>query len=317
MARFSIGSDPEFMLIREKTFRSAIGIVPGDKFERHVIGKHQFYYDNVLAECAIAPARSKSGFVTNIQDCLTKLANLVAPNELFMRAAQDYPQKELEHPEAKKIGCDPEICAYDLQQIKPNRQEFAGSSLRTAGGHIHLGASIAKEAFGCYSCVRMLDLFLALPAIYIEQDPTAKTRKQWYGQAGRFRQPPHGVEYRTLSNFWLASPVLVELVYDICGFVLKYVEDGRHEQFWFIDIKALKDEKVWEKKGFTPASCHRCFGYDAQKLRNIINTMDRTSGEQLMELVKKEMPPKLYRRIEEASQPHQYNLYKEWNIRLN
>jgi hypothetical protein len=317
MARFSIGSDPEFMLVQDGIFHSAIGIVPGDKDDRHVIGKHEFYYDNVLAECAIAAARSKSAFISNIQDCLTKYANLVAPYQLFMRAAEEYPKKELRHPEAKKIGCDPEICTYSLCQIKPNKKAFAGSQLRTAGGHIHLGAKIAKEAFGCYSVVRMLDLFLALPAIYIEQDPTAKLRKKWYGRAGRFRQPEHGVEYRTLSNFWLASPTLVSLVYDVCSFVLKYVEDGRHEQFWTIDTKKLKDEKAWEQKTFTPASCHRCHGYNVEKLRTSIDTMNRTTGKEFMELVQKEMPPKLFQQIEKACQPQQYDLYKEWDIKLS
>ena len=43
---------------------------------------------------------------------------------------------------------------------------------------------------------------------------TDDQRRQLYGKAGAFREQPHGVEYRTLSNFWIFSKDLISEVYD-------------------------------------------------------------------------------------------------------
>jgi hypothetical protein len=314
---FSFGSDPELVLEKSGRPFSAIGIVPGDSFERHKIGRHEFYYDNVLAECAVAPGKTKEEFIENLRDCITKYTQLVSPYKLVIKAAVNYPRDQLNHPDAIRIGCSPEWCVYTLTDIKPDGDAFAKSRLRTAGGHIHLGSKIAKDEYGCFSVVRMLDLFLGIPSIYIDHDPTAKMRKKWYGRAGRFRQPKHGVEYRSLSNFWIASPKLVSLIYDICEFVLKYVEDGRHEEFWTIDKKTLEGDEAWNQKDFDPASCHQCHGYNLNKMRKAIDTMNKTLGKTFMDLIKGQMPARLFNNIKKATTPHQYELKKEWNLKLN
>jgi hypothetical protein len=39
-------------------------------------------------------------------------------------------------------------------------------------------------------------------------------RKQLYGKAGAFRAKPYGVEYRTLSNFWIFNDNLIRWVWN-------------------------------------------------------------------------------------------------------
>jgi hypothetical protein len=69
--------------------------------------------------------------------------------------------------------------------------------LRSAGGHIHIGHEFPRsDDFNRLAVVRMMDLFVGLPAIYLEHDDTSLARKALYGKAGRFRRPDHGVEFR-------------------------------------------------------------------------------------------------------------------------
>ena len=292
---FTFGSDPEFML-KKGRMRSAIGIIPGSKHERHDLGEHQCYYDNVLAECAVKPAGSKEETIANFRDCLQRLSKLVAPHKLVCKAAHQYHPDELQHEEAKKIGCDPEYCAYSLSEASPSNDTFKDGEvrLRTAGGHIHLGNELLQEdEFAPIYATKMLDLFLAVPAVFLDGDPTARKRKELYGKAGRFRLPEHGVEYRSLSNFWLISPQFVGLVYDICEFVLEFLAEKRHFEFWTIDQETLESDDAWNAEDFDPATCHRCTAYDVDGLRTAIDTHNRAKAKKYNDFAEDFLPSQI------------------------
>jgi hypothetical protein len=57
----------------------------------------------------------------------------------------------------------------------------------------------------------MLDYVIGLPSILIDTD---SQRRKLYGKAGSMRHKDYGVEYRTVSNFWLGSQELMSWVYD-------------------------------------------------------------------------------------------------------
>ena len=312
---FTMGSDPEFMLMRDGRYYSAIEIVPGDKDHRYQIGQHEYYFDNVLAECSIFPGSDKQDTIYQFRDCLQKYANLIKPYTLVAQAAQEYPHNELRHQKAKEAGCDPERCAYALQMLKPKTNLFAHNAMRSAGGHIHLGTSLAKTMYGAEFIVRMMDLFIGLPSIYIDHDLTARQRKTLYGRAGRYRLPKHGVEYRTLGNFWLSSPKLVGLIYDLCKFILQFVEQDEHLKLWTVDFNKLNDDHAREQPEFRAADCHHCHGYDVATLRNAIDTMDRKQGKSFMKMIFDILPVELTESLKTAAQPIKYDLYKEWCIK--
>jgi hypothetical protein len=316
MFSFTFGSDPEFMLqTPARKFVSAIGIVPGDKYKRHKIGRHEYYYDNVMAECAVAPAATKKEVIENFRDCFGKFAELTAPMILVPQASADYPEMELLHEDAKAIGCDPEYCVYDLTDAVPPVQAFKDNTLRTAGGHIHLGCETAQSEFGSIFTIRMLDLFLGVPSIFMDHDKTAKRRKQLYGKAGRWRNPSHGVEYRSLSNFWLQCPKYVELIYDICEFVLEFVDQRKYLDFWTVDFDRLASDDAWNEPDFNPAHCYHCHGYDVVALRDAIDTMDKRKGKKFFNMCEELMPALIWDRVVQMSTYNLESFYTAWQIR--
>ncbi|MCW8826503.1 MAG: hypothetical protein OQK78_08770, partial [Gammaproteobacteria bacterium] len=48
--------------------------------------------------------------------------------------------------------------------------------------------------------VKAMDLYLGVPSVLIDPD---NDRRELYGKAGAYRNKPYGLEYRTLSNFWI------------------------------------------------------------------------------------------------------------------
>jgi len=316
--KFTFGSDPEFILMDQKgKFKSAIGVVEGTKKKRLRIGNNQFFYDNVLAECTVAPAESKDAAIENMGKVLKTYASVVRPLRLTNISAANFEKRELLHEDARKAGCEAEFCAYRMKNVSAAgvNKFFEKSGFRTAGGHVHLGTGLGHSHENCIMLVRMLDLFLGTSSLLIDRRPSSIERRKIYGRAGRYRQPKHGAEYRTLGNFWVSSPRLVALVYDICQRVVHLTEDRVHEEFWAVDRERLDSDDFWNSGG-DPADCHRCKAYDANVLRKMFQ-MDREKaikrGSSIIEFAFKFLPDKIKNKICELGSKR-FDMYKEWGI---
>ncbi len=311
MADFTFGSDPEFMLMDKNGYKSAIKVLPPSS-KKHKVNGNAFYYDNVLAECNIKPAESKEELIKNVNQCLKTFAEIVAPYKLIPRSFISYPLNQLNDKDALKAGCESEICFYDFKEVESPDHIIRTTTLRSAGGHIHLGSKVAEGLYGPSFVVKTLDLFLGIPSILLDKDKTSIYRKNIYGQAGRGRIKSYGVEYRTLGNFWLTSPRLVSLVYDICDFVLDFIEQERHLDWWDIDKSFESDDALNEGKD--PSNWQKCHGYDVKSLRQAIDQCDIKKAKKFMEFISKHLPKSIFDDILSLSKEEKFDLYKEWNI---
>lgn len=304
---FTFGSDPEFFIQKNGQLKSAISILP-DKQNRIIFNGNSCYYDNVLVELQIKPSYSKYETLQNFRNSFLNATNILKEYEIKVESANWFPNKELNHKDARIVGCNPEYCAYSLQQVLPQNEVIETTGFRTAGGHIHLGNHpIFNDSLQTLSAVRMLDLFLGIPSVLLDHDTNQVYRRKLYGHAGSHRLPEYGLEYRCLGNFWLESPRLVELVYDICEFTLDFVDEKNHEKFWTINEDMLDEEDV--------TLAHQCHGYDVELLQNCINNCNRHEAENFMNIVTCQMPNNLVQQIIEL-QNIQFNFYKEWNINV-
>lgn len=261
---FSIGSDPELLLVDRRLGRpvSAIDVLKRSKYDRIDFGNDaSVYYDNVLAEMTVHPGKTRDELVAAFREVFTKTANYIGKDfEIVPRASHTYLDTEVDHDDARAAGCSPEFDAYLMMQMMP--PQFEGG-FRSAGGHIHLGVDNWKEYVGkdfegkyvwnnfikdpegvCLidpmsklRTIKLMDILVGLSVALIDVDPSSAARKKLYGNAGRHRPTPYGVEYRSLGNYWLSSPTMVELVYDLTRNVLALEEAGRADE-----VIALVDE---------------------------------------------------------------------------
>jgi len=68
--------------------------------------------------------------------------------------------------------------------------------------------------------VKFIDLFTAIPSVLLDPGEGGKARRELYGKAGSFRYTPYGLEYRTLSNYWMADIALFALVTGLSRFAI-------------------------------------------------------------------------------------------------
>lgn len=206
-ANITIGADPEVKLVQAGKAIGAWAATKGTKdnpvpFFRSDWGSFMAQADNVAFELnfPVLPCTGgRFGYcaqqVTTVIKSLTKCDFEATPYAEFSR-------ETLEHPLAASVGCSEDFLAYSEDPERPRDplvlSEFG--RMRFFGGHIHVGYpdNLAPK----HIVVKFCDVYLGLPALASRQDVQGPRRK-FYGLAGLYRPKPYGIEYRTLSNFWM------------------------------------------------------------------------------------------------------------------
>jgi Phage phiEco32-like COOH.NH2 ligase-type 2 len=310
--KFTFGADPEFIIANKNDeIKSAIGILP-KKEKAFFENGNGYYFDNMLAEIAVKPAENEFEILSNIKQALKGLANFINPNKFLIKASSNYPKKEINCIDAKIVGCNPEWNVYTLKCVFPPEEDVYfldgyyqfKNCFRSAGGHIHIGCEMLYDSIEALNTIRMMDLFLGIPSVFLDTDETSKKRRKIYGHAGSHRITDYGIEYRALGNFWLSSPDLVSLMYNLTDFTLKFVETKQYEKFWIFQEEFLENEN--------PSCAYQCFGYDVNLMRKAINTCDKKLADKFMIFISNYLPNHLIEEIERLSEKPLKNPYDTW-----
>jgi hypothetical protein len=249
LAAIKMGSDPELFVsgVDPKSGRKFIlpsnEVIPEQYTGLSIAGRGLKYSsrmepavvrDGIQLELHPAASHCRQILAENIRDSLKALATRIkaSPNlKLDFTQAIKLPKAAMENldPSILQLGCMPSFNAYGRKFKQPEGTEYPW---RFAGGHIHLGMNLGARYHVWYDhhthetlkikvgnpiepeqLAKIMDIFVGLPSVLLDRNPEAARRRKTYGLAGEFRLPPHGFEYRTLSNFWLRSYQLASFVF--------------------------------------------------------------------------------------------------------
>lgn len=223
---FYVGSDPEiFIEDKNGDVIPAFDFLPSNK-EGDTI-----YWDGFQAEFSTTPFDCLAWHTDNVQN---KLATLLGKAKAYKKDAKlstqtvmNIPSKLLEEGKEEHVqfGCMPSFNIYDM---KGDTADGRSVNYRSAGGHIHfgLGEERCKDKKRVERIVKALDAIIGVACVSLFAKYDNPRRRQCYGLAGEYRLPPHGLEYRTLSNAWLFHPLIMNLVFDVARKALIIGEKG-------------------------------------------------------------------------------------------
>jgi hypothetical protein len=225
-----MGSDPETFIRRKDTgeYFPAIGLVTGTKAKptpmKGLPKGFTWQIDGLLLEFNTPPASTKEEWINHHTTAL-RFINHNVDNEQFqicIDAVGEFNDEYFKMPGARELGCNVDFNAW-TQSTNPRPD--ANGNQRTAAGHIHLGAEELKDQALVEECVKVLDLFLGVPSVLLDEE---RERRKLYGKAGcfRFAHSFVGFEYRTLSNFWLKSEELMGWVYENTQAAIDFINAG-------------------------------------------------------------------------------------------
>ncbi len=246
MSRNTIGTDPEFFIKnKEGDYVNAETMFPGTKEDPYILNSGAgLQTDNVAVEFASPVGNDGEDLVNKLRDTFNELFEMI-PKDMVLDFAPSavFDEKELQTIQSKVFGCSASYCAWEL---KENEQPCAtNSNLRSTGAHIHIGQvegdgnDFLHDPYGKVNVVRMCDAFHGIISIVLDTSKESIKRRELYGKAGEHRPTDYGVEYRTLSSFWLKSPNLVMLIDSLTQDALKTIREDTHEKL----IKELGGSK--------------------------------------------------------------------------
>jgi hypothetical protein len=233
LSTVTVGADPEFFIAKKGEIISGHKLPLGSKERPRRTTNGSVQCDGMAVEINVTPSLYKIGFLRNCANVLSDLEQIVKKTDpemyILCRPTARFTEAYLETvPEtAKELGCNPDWNAYELAL---NERPKADGTLRTAGGHIHIGwgAGFGVDSLEhislCAEVAKQLDYFLGIPSLEWDRD---NERRSLYGKAGAFRPKPYGMEYRVLSPVWLLSIVDTNKVFDGVVKALRLMNDGR------------------------------------------------------------------------------------------
>jgi hypothetical protein len=181
------------------------------------VGNRAVYWDGFQAEFETWGTSCLAWQIDSIQLGLKTVlqeARKIDPNaKLSLKSVYNIPvdmlkEGKIEHVE---LGCAPSYNIYGLKAPKFNCRDIP---FRSAGGHIHIGLDGVTEDVA-KNMVRAMDYILGVACVSLFAGYDDVRRRQFYGMPGEYRRPPHGLEYRTLSNTWLCHPLIANLVMEL------------------------------------------------------------------------------------------------------
>lgn len=251
--KFILGSDPEFFYKKDGKIVGAETVLPENGMSN---SEGKIIIDGVQAELNPNADSCRESHLYRIAS-LIRTAHDLKPKgtELCFDTTVDISKEEMEKlsPLSQGFGCTPSQNIYGkIPMVKDPSTYYK----RSAGGHIHLGLSNynqntydsitgmitkSKPYFPSEdypTIVRLLDILVGNTCVLLDRDEGNVERRKNYGRAGEYRTPPHGLEYRTLSNFWLYNYTMGHFVLGMCRFAVTCYLNGRAEE-----IISLVEEK--------------------------------------------------------------------------
>jgi hypothetical protein len=265
----TFGCDPEFFFSKKGKVIGSEKVLPEDgmksgEYQSHTgvgDGKGRIVIDGVQAELNPRPDTCRANLANEISSCFRELVKKMKELDVtadFSRAVNISDEEMASLSEkSKTFGCSVSYNSNRGGKASVITVDPHVYRVRAAGGHLHFGGGpnagandpILKVLKQPQRTVPMLDVVLGNTCVLIDRDPANAERRKVYGKAGEFRKPKHGLEYRTLSNFWLKDYKLMSFVTGLGRQAILLVANSAEgdEHSWESKIRAAVDIKDVER----------------------------------------------------------------------
>jgi hypothetical protein len=143
---------------------------------------------------------------------------------LAINASATLDESELDNDIARLAGCEPDFNVWEECINEP--ADLSITNTRVCGGHLSCGWDNPTQEQQL-DMVKAMDATVGLESVLLDPDTTRKTL---YGKAGCFRFREYGIEYRSLSNFWIKTDESLQWAWNTTMKAIDLVNSGKIEE---------------------------------------------------------------------------------------
>ena len=246
-----MGCDPEFFLKEDNVICGSQDLLNDNGI---TCTRGKVIRDGVQAELNPNPSFCREILCSNIKECFLRLDLEMKQNNKNMNICIEQtiivPKEKFDKldDKSKEFGCAISHNLYNKNTKITTNPKI--NRTRSAGGHIHLSCKSGgalKSIQNAERMVPLLDLLVGNTCVLIDKDVSNKIRRKVYGKAGEYRLPKYGIEYRTLSNFWLNAYPLMSFVFGLARFAVQIELDSSPQKDYTKEILSRVDMKDVER----------------------------------------------------------------------
>lgn len=230
--KITLGSDPEIFLTKQDgtPWGALTTGCKGTKEKPAPTVYGAIQVDGMALEFNVDPCDNVEDWVDVHEKAITHCSVLAANNQMIInnQSRLDFNEYiDTQNPTEDEVifGCDPD---YNADTMKENTMPDNDGSIkfRTTGGHVHIGMENWGQLCGgddkiahmvASKVIFVCDALLGLRSVLTDD---GEARKELYGKAGAYRIKPYGVEYRTLSNYWVFDELEMRWIFETLQGVL-------------------------------------------------------------------------------------------------
>jgi len=316
----NVGSDPEIFIVDDHdVVIPAFDFLPSQVEANSRNNPSKPYWDGFQAEFNLNPTSCHAAIVDYYQNGLTAVLQAALRHNktarLTYKSVLEVPYGIMKKASNKHagLGCSPSLNAYGVEPL--NIEEPRDLPLRFAGCHIHYGFVNPndKEKFPLY--VKTMDKIggpIMTSMLEGLEDPR---RRQFYGKAGEYRTPLHGLEYRVPSSTVLVHPVVTHLVLDLVRYGMNFAISG-HPNLWKMPNSDERAQHILNDYDIEEARRNlRLNEHFLDQMIEVVYSVKADTVDQFQELPKKKFD-KIKAIIMEGARNHlPVDMEKNWRIR--
>lgn len=167
--------------------------------------------------------------------------------------------------------------AYDLDRSKNKSKNY---NFVITNGFITVSDPVFLDRVNEKIFVYLLDLFLGISSLFIDNDPSQIIRRLYY-KCGDYSKYGNTIEYKLLSNDWLFDPNKIHFIYGVIEFCFNFLREESYKKFYDVE-----DDIVY------------VYGYDFNDLNNMINQLKLNNAERYMRFINNFLPEILCKDLE-------------------
>ena len=228
---------PTFAGYPRKEVVKNYGAGPFTSYEYEIDQAGKITEDGLAVELVVNPNENANVVFGNLINLMRITQQMLQSRDAQLTAIPkiDFAKRYLTRPELRVLGCSPDQSIY-TGKIESPAIDPKSFNWRTSGGHFHFSCGVTSME-EIQRFILLADLSLGLADVLLDHTALAQRRRDLYGQPGKFRVQPHGIEYRSCSSVWTTSSMTRECFKGIISFL--------HNGWRMVDVQQLiKDFNV-------------------------------------------------------------------------